>query len=131
MAAELRAGVATHTWSDAVALLANAHVVAALPNGITVEVDQTGNPFIEELLTEPLHVRDGLLHLPEGPGLGIELNEETVDRLSLPPEQMVPDGNYSDLIFGREYLTLPEPYEAPIAGASDRATPYRPEVLKR
>src|SRR5436190_2571534 len=28
-------GVATHTWSDAVALVANMHVVASLDNGIT------------------------------------------------------------------------------------------------
>ena len=49
--------VGTHTWSDAVALVANAHFVAALPNGLTVEVDQTGNPFIDELLAEPLRDR--------------------------------------------------------------------------
>ena len=52
MAAEANVRVATHTWSDAVALMANAHLIAALPNGITVEVDQTGNPFIDELLLE-------------------------------------------------------------------------------
>src|SRR5262249_7673707 len=51
-AANLR--LAPHTWSDAVALVANAHVVAAFPNSITVEVDQTGNPFIDDLLTQRL-----------------------------------------------------------------------------
>ena len=61
-------GSRTHTWSDAVALVANAHVVAALPNGLTVEVDQTGNPFIEELLVEPLEIADGQLQLGVGPG---------------------------------------------------------------
>src|SRR6185436_9039348 len=44
--------VAPHSWSDAVAITANAHLVAALPHGITVEVDQTGNPVVEELLVE-------------------------------------------------------------------------------
>jgi L-alanine-DL-glutamate epimerase-like enolase superfamily enzyme len=113
MAAETGVRVATHTWSDAVALVANAHLIAALPNGITVEVDQTGNPFVDELLAEPLRIEDGNLLLTDEPGLGIELDRATVDRLSLSPEQLLPDGNYSDLIFGREYLSTPPPYDSP------------------
>lgn len=112
MAAEANVRVATHTWSDAVALMANAHLIAALPNGITVEVDQTGNPFIDELLTEPLKIKDGLLKLPDAPGLGIELNQKSVDRLSLSRHQMMPDGNYSDLTFGPRYVAVPAPYSA-------------------
>ena len=83
MARELDLVVAPHTWSDAVAVTANAHVVAALDNGLTVEVDQTGNPFIEELLTEPLAIRDGYLQLSNQPGLGIELNDVAVRRLRI------------------------------------------------
>ncbi len=113
LALEKHIPVATHTWSDAVALMANAHLIAALPNGITVEVDQTGNPFIDELLAEPLDIRDGLLHLSDKPGLGIDLNPTALARLTLPPDKTIPDGNYSDLIFGRQYLTPPPPpYEA-------------------
>jgi L-alanine-DL-glutamate epimerase-like enolase superfamily enzyme len=104
-------GVATHTWSDAVAVIANAHVVAALPNGITVEVDQTGNPFIEELLLEPLHITDGQLHLSRASGLGIELNPVTVERLRLSDPLALPDGSYSDMIFGKDYLSSTDPYE--------------------
>jgi L-alanine-DL-glutamate epimerase-like enolase superfamily enzyme len=111
MAAESGVNIGTHTWSDAVALMANAHFVAAIPNGLTVEVDQTGNPFIEELLTEPLHIQDGLLHLPDAPGLGIELDEGVLKRLTLPPGRSIPDGNYSDLIFGREYFSTAPPYK--------------------
>jgi L-alanine-DL-glutamate epimerase-like enolase superfamily enzyme len=113
LAADVNARVATHTWSDAVALVANAHLVASLPNGVTVEVDQTGNPFIDDLVTRPLDIRDGLLHLSDAPGLGIELKQETVDRLTLPPGEPVPDGNYSDLFFGSGYLAEPEPYTVP------------------
>jgi L-alanine-DL-glutamate epimerase-like enolase superfamily enzyme len=111
MAAGLGVGIATHTWSDAVALMANAHFVAAMPNGITVEVDQTGNPFIEELLVEPLRIENGLLRLPDAPGLGIELNEKALKGLTLPPEQTIPEGNYSDLIFGAGYFCVPPPYQ--------------------
>jgi L-alanine-DL-glutamate epimerase-like enolase superfamily enzyme len=103
--------IAPHTWSDAVALIANAHVVAAIPNGVTVEVDQTGNPSIDELLTEPLQIEDGLLHLSDRPGLGIELNQSTVDRLAVPSDQLMLDGNYSDLVFGRQHYSVAPPYE--------------------
>ena len=91
--------VAPHTWSDAVAVMANAHVLASIPNGLTVEVDQTGNPFIDELLQDPLKVNDGFLKLPEKPGLGIELRREIIDQLRLPDGAPMPAGLYSDMEF--------------------------------
>ena len=87
------------------------HLVASLPNGVTVEVDRTGNPFIDELLTEPLVVRDGEISLPTGPGLGIELDEDVVDAYTLPPDAPIPRGNYADMVFGREHLFTIPPYE--------------------
>jgi L-alanine-DL-glutamate epimerase-like enolase superfamily enzyme len=110
LAADLGVQIAPHTWSDAVALIANAHVVAAIPNGITVEVDQTGNPMIDTLLAEPLRVTDGLLQLSGEPGLGIKPNQAVLDQLTLPPGQSVPDGNYSDMVFGSRYDGEPPPY---------------------
>jgi D-galactarolactone cycloisomerase len=115
MAAELGLIVAPHTWSDAVAVTANAHVVASLANGLTVEVDQTGNPFIEDLLVEPLRISDGHLQLSDAPGLGIALDPEALRRLTLPRDRTVPDGNYSDLVFGPEYYAVAPPY-GPIPG---------------
>lgn len=100
LAADAGLEFAPHTWSDAVAVTANAHVVAALANGLTVEVDQTGNPFIEELLVEPLRVKDGRLRLSDRPGLGVELNAKVVDRYRLPEPPVIPAGLYSDMVFG-------------------------------
>ena len=94
--------VATHSWSDAVAIVANAHVIAAADNGLTVEVDQTGNPFVDELLVEPLRVTSGTLSLSDAPGLGIELDKSVVDRYRLKEPFNVPAGNYSDMFFGRQ-----------------------------
>ena len=92
------------TWSDAVTVLANAHVVAAMPNGITVEVDQTGNPFIEELLLEPLQIKNGMLSLTRKPGLGLELNGKVIDRYRMSNPFQIPDGLYSDMLFGAQGL---------------------------
>ena len=111
LAAEAGLEVATHTWSDAVALVANAHFVAALPNGLTVEVDQTGSPFIEELLEEPLRIVDGRLALGDGPGLGISLDQRALTRLNANYGELMRDGNYSDLIFGPEHYSVAPPYE--------------------
>lgn len=103
--------VAPHTWSDAVALVGNMHIVASLPNAICVEVDQTGNPFIDELLADQLVVVDGEVAMPQGPGLGIELDEDVVERYTLPPGGPVPEGNYSDMVFGRRHHSPAGPYE--------------------
>lgn len=110
-AAPLGIRIAPHTWSDAVALMANAHLVAAIGHGVTVEVDQTGNPFIDELLTEPLAITDGLLRLPDAPGLGIDLDQTTLARYMVPAGSLMEDGNYSDLVFGAQYLEEPPPYK--------------------
>jgi L-alanine-DL-glutamate epimerase-like enolase superfamily enzyme len=91
--------VATHTWSDAVALVANMHLIASLPTGLTVEIDRTGNALIDELLSEPLRVIEGEVALPQEPGLGIELNQRTVDQYRVAPGA-IPPGIYSDMIFG-------------------------------
>ena len=111
LAAKAGLRVAPHTWSDAVALAGNMHVVASLPNSITVEMDQTGNPLIEELLTEPFQVEEGEVAMPQGPGLGIELNDAVVERYALPPGEPVPEGNYSDMVFGRAAYAPAGPYE--------------------
>jgi len=52
------------------------HLVAAAPNGLTVEY----NPNHEVLYTEKLMLKDGYLELPKGPGLGCELNPEVIER---------------------------------------------------
>ncbi len=100
MAHEHGLGVATHSWSDAIAIVSNAHVISAIPNGITVEIDQMANPFVENLLTEPLNIKDGRLHLTSEPGLGIELDMDLVEHYKMKDPLNVPPGVYSDMMFG-------------------------------
>ena len=102
--------LAPHSWSDAVAIMANAQVVAATPHALTVEVDQTGNPFVEELLVEPLQVKDGRLQLSRRPGLGIELNQAAVEKYRMADPLSIPDGWYSDMVFGQQDNRPAGPY---------------------
>ena len=105
MAREAGIRIAPHTWSDAVAVMANAHCIGATSNGVTVEVDQTGNPFIESLLVEPLTIRDGMLQMSKKPGLGVELDAKVVAKFTMPDPTAMPDGRYSDFTFGGASMT--------------------------
>jgi len=79
---------APHTGSTtSVCHTAELHLSAALPGFLIYEHMQAdwskteGNPLREHLLTEPAEVRHGpFIELPHGPGLGITLNEDVVDR---------------------------------------------------
>jgi D-galactarolactone cycloisomerase len=82
VAAKHKVPVSFHTWGDGVALAASVHLAAALQDCIVMELDYTYNPLREELLREPVKVLNGYLIPPEKPGLGIELNEEALERFA-------------------------------------------------
>ena len=73
--------VVPHVFSSAVATIANMHLIAALPNAGLLEFDQNPNPLRSELFEEPIEVSpEGTVRLPDRPGLGVRLRQETVDR---------------------------------------------------
>jgi L-alanine-DL-glutamate epimerase-like enolase superfamily enzyme len=70
-----------HVFSSAVCLAANLHFLAAIPNGGWIEFDQNPNALREELILQPFRIdKDGRVPLPNRPGLGIELNDDIIDR---------------------------------------------------
>lgn len=69
-----------HSFSSVVCIHANLHVLASIPNGGQLEYDCNPNPLREELNLHKLEINDGVVTLPERPGLGIELNPETMER---------------------------------------------------
>lgn len=75
---------APHYLGGAVGFVATLHCFAAAGrNGLAVEMDANPNPLASELLQDPLHVRDGFVGIPEGPGLGLALNEDVVERYTV------------------------------------------------
>jgi D-galactarolactone cycloisomerase len=67
-----------HGWNTAIGLAADLHLVAAIPVARWVEY-LTPSPFIEEIITTPFRLdADGLLPIPGGPGLGVELDPDGV-----------------------------------------------------
>jgi L-alanine-DL-glutamate epimerase-like enolase superfamily enzyme len=75
-----------HTWSNGIALLANLHLAASLPNGSWFEVPYDPPAFTHEgrdrLLARPLTIEpDGTVRVPDMPGLGIALNEAALEEV--------------------------------------------------
>lgn len=70
---------------SAVHFVASLHCAAAAPNLHQMEFWYGQNPLGDDILAEPaLAVKDGHLTVPEGPGLGIEIDEAKVRRYQLP-----------------------------------------------
>jgi L-alanine-DL-glutamate epimerase-like enolase superfamily enzyme len=77
-----QAGVAMamHFAGTPVSFMANVHCAAATENFVALEHHSVDVEWWEDLVTgidKPLHT-DGFAHVPEGPGLGIELNLDIV-----------------------------------------------------
>jgi len=79
------AGIACHGGTgieSSLGTLAGAHLLATLP-AVTYGSELFGPLLMTDgLLAEPLDYRDGALHLPDGPGLGIDLDEDRVARFA-------------------------------------------------
>jgi D-galactarolactone cycloisomerase len=77
-----------HAWGTAIGLAATIHFLASLPDcppclvpvPPMLEYEQTFNPFRDYLSTVPFTHQDGVVAVPKGPGLGIEINREILDR---------------------------------------------------
>jgi len=74
--------VAPHIHGSAVAVAAGLHFLGAIRNGSMAETVFPAHQLMTELVKEPLILdpSTGEIELSERPGLGIELNPETVER---------------------------------------------------
>lgn len=78
-----------HVWGTGVGLAAAVHFVASLPvyphggnvpRPTLVEYDLGDNPLRDSILVDPLKQVDGVIAVPDAPGLGIEIDWNAVDR---------------------------------------------------
>ncbi len=66
---------APHLWAGAPCFFAGLHVCAASPASFTVEYSCGANPMIHDLSQAKILVSDGMIAIPDGPGLGLTINE--------------------------------------------------------
>jgi L-alanine-DL-glutamate epimerase-like enolase superfamily enzyme len=70
--------VAPHNISSPLGTLASAHFCAAIPNFLVLEFHASDVPFWNDLvegIPKPI-INDGMIRLPDRPGLGVKLNED-------------------------------------------------------
>ncbi|WHA40118.1 mandelate racemase/muconate lactonizing enzyme family protein [Agrobacterium larrymoorei] len=83
--------VVPHVWGTGVAIAAALQLMASLtpdparrnPRPPILEFDRTENPYRQAVLTSPLDHVDGVVQIPDGPGLGIEVNRAALEQYAL------------------------------------------------
>ncbi len=69
-----------HAWKTEILASASVHMVASMPQGRLVEYSTERSPMARDLTTGTLAFGDGTVTVPDAPGLGVELDMETVER---------------------------------------------------
>ncbi|MDF9435824.1 mandelate racemase/muconate lactonizing enzyme family protein [Chromohalobacter israelensis] len=91
MAAMFGVRLIPHVWGTAVCLAASLQCMAALPPNPPrrrpiepiMEFDRTHNPFRQAVVKTPLEHDGGVVQIPDGPGLGIEINRDALRQFAL------------------------------------------------
>lgn len=95
-------GVAPHNPMGPVAGTVALHFDVATPNFIIQEEAVALAPWFDEIFTHPLALKDGYWSIPEGPGLGVEINEAAAAKYPYAPEvipaleALLPDGTIAN-----------------------------------
>lgn len=81
--------MALHFAGTPISFMANVHCAAATQNFVALEHHGVDVPWWEDMVTglpKPL-VKDGFAAVPEGPGLGVEINERVIREHLIPGEK--------------------------------------------
>jgi D-galactarolactone cycloisomerase len=80
-----------HVWGSGIALAAALQAISTLPlvpytavgvplqNEPVIEFDRSPNPIRDEILEVPFTLKNGALTVPQGPGLGVTVNETKLE----------------------------------------------------
>jgi len=66
-----------------IGFVANLHVIGSLDNALYVEYDAYDSPIRDELFREPIKAGNGMVKMPEKPGLGLELNRKAMAKYAM------------------------------------------------
>ncbi|MHA1632240.1 MAG: mandelate racemase/muconate lactonizing enzyme family protein [Candidatus Freyarchaeota archaeon] len=83
MAEAYYAQMAPHVWGGPLITAAALHIDASIPNFLIQESILKGGGFFDELLVEPFVWKDGYYTVPDSPGLGVDLNMETLKKYAV------------------------------------------------
>jgi D-galactarolactone cycloisomerase len=78
-----------HVWGTGIAIAASLQLLAVLPSHTPtslaplepmLEFDRTEHPIRQAILTNPIEHAGGMVRVPDGPGLGIEVDRRAVEK---------------------------------------------------
>jgi L-alanine-DL-glutamate epimerase-like enolase superfamily enzyme len=72
--------VIPHSWSSDLLTAASLHLNAFQRRAVFVEFNTAQGPLSRSMVKEPLRLVDGYISVPCGPGLGVEVDEQTIER---------------------------------------------------
>src|SRR5690606_13760199 len=73
--------VCPHAWLTDLNTAAALHVNAILPRSLFLEYNVSDNPMLREVIENPVQIdKSGYIAVPDGPGLGIVINESAVKK---------------------------------------------------
>jgi L-alanine-DL-glutamate epimerase-like enolase superfamily enzyme len=80
MAEDAGRRIVPHCFSTGINLAASLHWMAATPSGDLVEYCLRPSPLMRKLVKNLPPLENGCVPVPQGPGLGIELDQEIIDK---------------------------------------------------
>ncbi|UCE48225.1 MAG: hypothetical protein JSW47_21825, partial [Phycisphaerales bacterium] len=83
--------IVPHCWNSGIGIAASAHLAAAIPHCPFIEylpAELTDSPLRVELADDGLEMKNGVLALPDKPGLGVELNRDALEKYRARPLEL-------------------------------------------
>ncbi len=69
-----------HAWTSDLLTAASLHLNAFMRRSVFQEFNVTVGPLSRELCLNPILLEDGMLRVPQGPGLGVAIDESVIER---------------------------------------------------
>lgn len=80
-----------HVWGSGIGLAASLQFVATLPNTPLsdtpvepmLEYDRSSHPFRTELINNEISMENGMVKIPDGPGIGVSVNRQILEKYKI------------------------------------------------
>jgi D-galactarolactone cycloisomerase len=83
--------IVPHVWASGIGLAASLQYLATIPPAPLalkpiepmLEYDQSSHPFRQDLIHAAITMKDGMVEIPQGPGIGVEINREIIEKYTV------------------------------------------------
>ena len=79
MAEMYHMSIAPHNMTSTITAIAAAHICSTIPNFLALEYHSHNIPLWNNLLSIKNPIRKGYMSVPDGPGLGVDIDEKAVE----------------------------------------------------